>query len=281
MKTNIFATSERNDLSDFNCHWWYGKEFIEHSHDYYEIMISTLGELAHYVNNEEYRQTKGDVCILAPGTSHYLKSANNDFIKHYNIAIKKEYFDAFLENKSVLKKYFEDNSFLNIKLKDTTYAYIYETIQKIDNMFYGAVSYTQVESIIYAIMTEVLLKVSTQNKKTNRITNYCYDAIRKINNYTYITKKATDIYDIYPVSHTSFVTEFKKITGKTLIAYLAEKKLAYAKNLLITTDSSILEISSLLQYDSLSHFIRIFKNYYGETPYKYKRSNSKEDFNLL
>ena len=277
MITNLFKYTERNDLSDFNCHWWYGKSFNEHTHDYYEIVITTLGELYHIINGTTYTQTRGDVCILAPGASHTIKSVNNDFVKHYNIAVKREFFDAFLEHKVELKKIFEENNYFNLRLKDSTFAYISDTILKIDNASYNAVGYTHVEAVLYAIISEAIHKSSINNNKTNRITNYCYDAIRKINNYTYITKKATDIYSIYPISHTTFVTEFKKITGKTLVAFLSERKFAYAKNLLNTTDASVLEIATLLQYDSLSHFIRIFKNYYGETPYKYKK-NSSEGF---
>ena len=65
----------------------------------------------------------------------------------------------------------------------------------------------------------------------------------------------------------------KNVTGKTLVAYLQSKKLDYAKTLLLTTNYSVLEISSLLNYDSLSYFIRIFKQEFGLTPFKFRKNN--------
>ena len=108
----------------------------------------------------------------------------------------------------------------------------------------------------------------------SKTAEYCHDAIRQINNGSYISMLATEIYNLYPVSHTAFIKEFKNITGKTLVSYLQSKKLEYAKTLLLTTDYSVLYISSLLNYDSLSYFIRIFKEEYNLTPYKYRKNNT-------
>lgn len=272
--TYAFNVNERNDLSDFNCHWWYGKEVNRHSHDdYYEIIIVTEGTINHTVNEYPYTQKIGDVIILAPNTVHSINSLNDEFAKHYNIAIKKDHFSAFLGNKEVLKYELNTSGAYYIELKEVTYKYIYDLILKIDNERYDALGYTLVETVIYSIISEILLNIRSTSDKENRVAYLCKDAIRRINNYSLITKKATEIYEMYPVSHTAFVKEFKKITGKTLVSYLAEKKLAYARNLLLTTDYSILEISAMLEYDSLSHFIRIFKSNYGETPYKYRKNN--------
>ena len=60
MNTFSFMATERNDLSDFNCHWWYGKEFNEHSHDFYEIIINTLGETTHTINGVKFLQSVDD-----------------------------------------------------------------------------------------------------------------------------------------------------------------------------------------------------------------------------
>jgi len=50
--------------------------------------------------------------------------------------------------------------------------------------------------------------------------------------------------------------------------------------LLRTTQQDILQISASVGYDSLSHFIRIFKAHFKTTPKQYRMTyhNQKEEF---
>jgi AraC-like DNA-binding protein len=77
------------------------------------------------------------------------------------------------------------------------------------------------------------------------------------------------------VSIPSFIFHFKKITGKTPKDYLLEKKMTYAKKLLLTTSMSILEIALAVGFDSTSHFIKVFKNKYNLTPFALKKNAEK------
>ena len=55
--------------------------------------------------------------------------------------------------------------------------------------------------------------------------------------------------------------------------YLRELRMEYAKNLLTLSDKSILEISEMTGYASVSHFIRIFREENGISPLKYRKSH--------
>lgn len=272
INVNQFKSSERNDFSDFNCHWWRGKPVSNHSHlDYYEIIIITDGIIYNVINGNKHKQIKGTVTLLSPNCSHRLVSDTNAV--HYNIAVKKRFFDSLLQNKNALKSALNDRAYLTVELSKTVYDYVYSIITKIQNDNYNAFNYSLVESVLYAVICELFNEVKSI-ENLSKTAEYCHDAIRQINNGSYISMLATEIYNLYPVSHTAFIKEFKNITGKTLVSYLQSKKLEYAKTLLLTTDYSVLYISSLLNYDSLSYFIRIFKEEYNLTPYKYRKNNT-------
>jgi len=64
---------------------------------------------------------------------------------------------------------------------------------------------------------------------------------------------------------------FKTETGMTFSDYVNQKKIETAVSLLLYSEYSDLEISSLLCFSSQSHFIRIFKKYKGMTPKAYKK----------
>lgn len=279
-KINNFSNSERSDFSDFNCHWWYGAPVSSHSHDdYYEISLVTDGEILNIVNGEFFKQSVGDVILIKPGVTHRIDSIGNSVSKHYNIAITRRYFEGFIQNKKYIKNLLEIKDAIFIHLKEEFYNFIKDVIDRIDNANYNSLNFTLVETVLYTIISAIMLSESSDEQSLTKITHFCQDAITKINNYSYTTLQATEIYKLYPVSHTAFISEFKKLTGKTLVSYLQSKKLDYAKRLLLTTDYSVLEISSLLNYDSLSYFIRIFKDEYNLTPFQYRKNNIGEIHN--
>ncbi len=70
----------------------------------------------------------------------------------------------------------------------------------------------------------------------------------------------------YHLSYASFRKMFKKYTGKSPRQYHLELKLMRAKELLLTSDLSITEISHLLNFESLQYFSRYFKKQTGSSP---------------
>ena len=63
---------------------------------------------------------------------------------------------------------------------------------------------------------------------------------------------------------------YKKITGRTIMEYLRISRVEAAKPLLIQAKLSASEIASLTGFSSQSHFIRVFKELTGLTPFKYQ-----------
>ena len=57
---------------------------------------------------------------------------------------------------------------------------------------------------------------------------------------------------------------------------LVEKKLEYAKMLLLTTNLAVLQIAEELDYSAVSYLIRKFKARYGMTPYQFRLNNTGE-----
>lgn len=69
---------------------------------------------------------------------------------------------------------------------------------------------------------------------------------------------------------------FKKQTGMTLTEYIISRKMKKAKQLLISTDKSLTEISTAVGYDNYSYFSRTFKKVTGYTPVKFRQKTLYE-----
>lgn len=66
---------------------------------------------------------------------------------------------------------------------------------------------------------------------------------------------------------------FKKNMGISVMRYVQKIKIDRAKNLLLSTDKSILYIGILLGFYDQSHFSRAFKSIVGVSPTDYRNNN--------
>ncbi len=99
----------------------------------------------------------------------------------------------------------------------------------------------------------------------------------------YIAKNAGDVWlDLSTLSEMFDVTPqyissiFKKHRNENIKDYIAGIKLNKAKELLVTTDMSVREISLTLGYSNEVGVIRLFKKYDGITPGYYRENNKKD-----
>lgn len=72
-------------------------------------------------------------------------------------------------------------------------------------------------------------------------------------------------------SHISHM--FKKENGMTIRAYCNKLKLEDAKKLLLKTDIPVTEIALNVGFNDTSYFIHLFKNKFGISPLKYRKTN--------
>lgn len=84
--------------------------------------------------------------------------------------------------------------------------------------------------------------------------------------------------DTLNMSRYRLCREFSAFYGIPPLRYLTEKRLTEAKKILLTTDFSIHEISSMVGYENTNHFINLFKKYEGSTPGKFRQKALADRF---
>lgn len=73
--------------------------------------------------------------------------------------------------------------------------------------------------------------------------------------------------------HPSYaMTIFRKSFGLSLMEYVTQQRIAYAQQLLITSDAPILDVALESGFSTLSHFYTSFNRLCGEPPGKYRAS---------
>ena len=104
---------------------------------------------------------------------------------------------------------------------------------------------------------------NTNSKHINACKEYIYAHIKER-----ITIK--DLADALGVSASYLSRLFKKETGVSVSAYIRNRKIDMAKNLLRFSNDSMIEIANRLSFSSQSHFIQQFREVVGMTPKKYR-----------
>lgn len=106
----------------------------------------------------------------------------------------------------------------------------------------------------------------TNNFMINKMLQYIHV---NIENHSSLDKLARDLN--ISVGYASDC--FKKNMGVSVMRYVQKIKIERAKNLLLSTDESILYIGILLGFYDQSHFSRTFKSIVGVSPTHYRNNN--------
>ena len=132
-----------------------------------------------------------------------------------------------------------------------------DTLAKIDRLHYDMVlSYTE------------LMKNLKASSKYSKPVIRCIDHI-----YTHLHMRITltELADRVSLSPSYLSRLFKKETGLSISEYISVQKIETAKNMLLYSDYSPSQISSVLGYPSQSYFTERFKKSTGATPLEYRK----------
>ena len=84
-----------------------------------------------------------------------------------------------------------------------------------------------------------------------------------------------DLCRVANMSKSHFCRKFKVVMGMTIIDYLFKTRIAVAKNLLVSTDLTVSQISEDCGFSSISYFCQKFKEETGISANKFRKDAKK------
>ena len=105
---------------------------------------------------------------------------------------------------------------------------------------------------------------------------HCIKAMEYISDNLHRSMTVKDVAAQLGLDRTYLGKLFRSETGQTVTAYIRNKKLRTAENMLLYSDFSCLEISEYLGYASQSYFIKVFREKHKMTPLEYKRRHYRK-----
>ncbi len=257
--------------------------FPKHRHNYVEVIYMVQGATTHIVDGEQILLNEGEFLFLNQNSTHEnLPAKKNDIA--VNFVILPEFFDKsfsiLINENSFIKDFLisclnpknQKAQFLHFKVSE-----IQPVRNLAENLIWSFINGQLMQhSIIQTTMGLLLLELSNyMDLVTIKKDDYDNKLLLKVLNYiekNYSTASLQDLAKEYNYQVYWFSKEIKKLTGKTFIELLQEKRLNQSCYYLENTSMPIEAIGNLVGYSNISYFYRIFKDTFSMSPREYRLS---------
>lgn len=251
----------------------------DHYHENCEFLLEVSGEITSTVNGVSDRLAAGDIVFINSSSLHSLTELSADH-EHRDIYISNarlrgiciSLFDADFYDHLTSK-----GALVKIKTDGGEFSSVISRLIDLELAASLAVSEKDLETnrrCMLAVIVQLLGVYYEQINSENSVTpHWLVEFLRTIQTPDVFSRSVDEIISMSGYSHTHFCAIFKKYFSKSFKTYINELRVAYARSMLVSTDSSVLDISLTVGYSSLSHFIQCFKKSTGITPGQYRAAN--------
>ncbi len=269
----MYHALEKVEIPDglLRSRWDINNFFLKHDHDLWELQIIVEGKYKQQINDREFTMANRDALLIKPTDIHQVFPGQpKDY--HLNIVIS----CAFM--KEMCKQY-DENLYEKLLRAPNKPFHLHENEFNFIKLFISKIDISTDRKEIVTLKRVLLSYILNQVYEHYYLKNDTYskpiqELIEKISLPQNCDLTMEDITKMSGYSYSRLAKLFKDATGYTLVQFYKNQKMEYARELLLKTDTSILDISLALGYDSLSHFIRIFKQHYGCPPHQFRLTNS-------
>lgn len=232
-----------------------------HNHNVFEIYINLSGDVSFFVENRLYPVSRGDVILVRPGEQHHCVYRSDTPHKLFWIL-----FDA--QENPELVSFFTSRSNENFispcdsaksELIDICFSMLEKDLSSVNKIY----CFLRLLKILEIAAGESLFEPNQMPKELIRILDYIDEHIAE-------NIRVADIAKELYISQRTIERKFKEFLGLSPTSFIRNKKLYLAANLL-DQGESVLTAGANVGYSDNSYFIELFKQYYGMTPYQYKK----------
>ncbi|TGV01847.1 AraC family transcriptional regulator [Flavivirga rizhaonensis] len=288
MKPQLIRVPNKSDFS-----FYISNEIVPyfynpfHYHDKLELTYIIKSTGTRFVSNNIDKFKPGELVLVGPNVPHCWKNDSKYFEKnsklkaqaiviHFELNFLGEKFRKIPEMNKIDKLFTESRNGI---------LFSSEITKQIKNKLFDIEHLSGAKKIIHFIeILEILSHDAGKLTLSSSSENYSINdknLVRMNNVINYITtyyKKDLTVQQLSEITHltpNAFCRYFKKHTRKTFKEFLNELRISNVCKLLRETDLSINEIAYSNGYNSLSHFIKMFKKIKHMKPYEYRKRTSE------
>lgn len=254
---------------------------IRHSHDFAELIIITEGYGIHWIDEDKYPVTAGDVFLIQGDTEHYFMERHG--LSFFNVMFDAVRLEKYLKNLRSLPGYnalfllepsyrrrhhFKSRLHVSASILSPVETVIHEMVGEIKKSLPGH------DSLLLAKLIEIIVFFSREYSKVNipqaRSLYRLGKVISELEKSYKRNWKLSEIAKITSMAESTLLPIFKEATGYSPIEYLIQVRLRKARELLTRTTLNISDIAMETGFSDSNYFTRQFRKNYGTSPREYR-----------
>lgn len=242
------------------------EKYRVHQHEYYELELILDGEAVHNINGESANLSKGDVVFITPMDRHGFENCLFRTITlHFSTTYLSPMFKKALPT-------CQNKIYRGVNQVTKNYFDIAHKIFMDENANNKDV---KIKNLVELILLELMPDIFGENEQLYCSDDRVSEAIGFIN--VNFTKEIslTAIEKMYGLSPSYFSRTFKKRIGKSFVNYVTEKRIDYAKKLLMSGER-VIDACYECGFASERNFSRRFKEICGVSPAEYAKSGVRK-----
>ena len=250
--------------------------YDSHKHDYEELIIITDGTVEHFIDFKKSSFTAPAASFVTKGKIHKIvPKLDNGPGRLWVLQFKSEFVP---ETAFHLYSYYHDNATIALQPGPRL-----EKIIALCEMMQFETRQTVPEfGVVRHLLTALLTMIESEWRKSGAIDDVPQKNTNTFKSFLQILEEnfcKSDGVDFY-AEKLSMTTRnlnliCQNIWQKSVSEIIEDRKLIEAKNLLINTEKTVVEIGIELGYNEKSYFANVFKKKSGQTPGEFRREMKK------
>lgn len=241
-------------------------QVVPHYHSEFEIYYLLKGNCRYFIDKSIYELSKGDLCIIPPGTIHNTRY-EKDIHKRMLISFPEDYLPLPLRE-AISKIYFHPNS-------EITQSKIKEIFDSIDDEYTHPDNFSKyaIKNKIHELILLILRNNISDDSATSKslLVNQAITFI-KTNYASNITAEQTAKFCF--VSREHLTRTLKKETGFSFKEFLIFYRLKKAEAILKSNpQEKIIDVALQCGFNDSNYFSKIYKQKYSRSPSEVKKSS--------
>lgn len=235
-----------------------------HCHEFFELEIVTSGIATDTINGIPYSLHRGDFFFLRPDDTHCISSIDETNSTLVNLAVSVSMMEEILSFLEVT-----DISTLPWPLKGhLPPELIPQLSHQARQLAFPSKDALKERSLIKQWFTTCFLHCPSlhDSSQKKQLPAWLHQLLQELQTPEGLVGGLSYIKSHTTLSYPHICRYFQKYLQQTPVEWINEHRLLYSANLLLHTDSSILNISMECGFNNLSHFNHLFKAFFGLSP---------------
>ena len=257
-------------LNDFNIEIAYNDsyengvipKFELHTHSEIELYIGIEGDVSFLVNNKIYPVMSGDVIISRPEEYHHCICHSEKQRKFFCVWLE-------CEQNSFIESFFKEKVTGNLVSPDETQKK--ELLELCFRLLEDDID-SQEKYFCFFSIFNILKSAQSATTDFQKIPEDLIMALEYIDKHISENMQISDIAKTLYISESTIERRFKEYLKIKPQEFIKKRKMVIASEML-KNGETVLSTGLAVGYSDNSYFIKLFKEFYGMTPHKYKKEN--------